>query len=197
MQPEHPANYDFIMNPKKPQRSVGSQSMLMRVAIFGGGLVVLLIIFSVIMNLIRGSDATVPSLTNLMREQQLITHITELAPTQPGVSSENASAAATIFLSVGTQHQEMVNYATENHLKIDAKQTVPNTLAVDTALDAATSGGTYNTTLRSTLKTELTTYKAYLQRAYSNVKGPRGKALIKKDFDAVVLLLKQLDSTPS
>ncbi|MDB5168748.1 MAG: hypothetical protein JWO41_104 [Candidatus Saccharibacteria bacterium] len=194
MPPQNQPNYDFILNPEKPQRSRVPQPKLMRIAVLGGGLVLFLIIASIVINLVRGSNATLPSLTSLIKQQQLLIHITDDAVKQTGVSVANSGAAATIDLTMGSQQQELIDYATLNHLKINAKQSTPDTTKVDSALQAAASGGTYNATLHSTLVTEVTNYRAYLQRAYSNVKGAHGRSIIQKDYDAADLLLKQLNT---
>jgi hypothetical protein len=197
MEPQHPANYDFIINPEKPQRGlVAPTSLKQRVLILGGGLVLLLVIGSFVMQLLKGSDNTKPALVSVLQQQQELLHLTQDTPTQTGVSPSNSSAAITIQLSIGSEQQELLTYLKQNHIKVSAKDIALGISAkTDADIKTAIDGGNYNTVLHSTLIDKLTSYRQYLVRAYSTAKGARGRALLKQDTANADLLLTQLQTT--
>lgn len=195
MQPQHPANYDFIMNPQGQNHPGLPTSTLQRVAIVGGGLVLLLIVASFVINMLKGSDTTKPALISVVQQQQELLHLTENAASQTGISTANSASVATIQLSVATEQQELLTYMKQNNVKVSAKEVALGVSAkTDAALQAAVESGSYNTVLRATLKDQVTVYQQYLVRAYSNVKGPRGRTLLKQDIAHANLLLTQLET---
>lgn len=195
MQPQPPANYDFILNPQKPQRSVVPSSLMQRVAIVGGGAVLLLILASIVINLLKGSDTSKPALLSVVRQQQELIHLTDNASSQVGISSSNSISVVTIQMSISTEQQELLAYLGQNHIKVKkADLALGINAKTDALITAAVSGGNYNSVFRSTIKDELTTYRQYLVRAFSTVKGPHGRTLIKQDVASTDLLLTQLET---
>jgi hypothetical protein len=195
MQPQPPANYDFILNPQKPQRSVVPSSLLQRVAIIGGGAVLLLILVTVVVNLLKGSDTSKPALLSVARQQQELIHLTDTAASQVGISSSNSISAVTIQLSISTEQKELLTYLGQNNIKVKPADLALGVSAkTDALITSAVSGGNYNAVFHTTLKDELTTYRQYLVRAYSTVKGPHGRNLIKQDVANTDLLLTQLET---
>lgn len=203
MGPQSPAgpqgNYDFIMNPQKPSRggfNFNGSSLGMRLAVAGGGFVVLLIVISVAMNLLKGSDNSKPALLAVAQQQQALIHLTTGLLDQQGISQSNSNVGVTVNLTVGSEQKALFTYLTNNKYKISLQQVnLGVKLPLDAQLQNAQSAGTYNTTFQTIIGQQLDTYSTLLKRAYPTVKGPKGRAMLKQDFDEVTLLKQQLQST--
>jgi hypothetical protein len=203
MQPNNPyaptpqPDYDFIMNHgQQPQKSMfpGSGSKIGRILIIGVGLVVLLIIFSVVRGLLTGKSS-MPEIIGVAQDQASIIHLASNAIEQENISEQNLNFALTTQLSVKSSQTNTLNYLSKNKVKVKPKVLVLKTSTkTDQDLATAATNSNYNEVFHDTMKTQLETYQRDLQSAYQHTKGPNGKALLSKNFDAAELLLTQLDS---
>src|SRR5436305_39167 len=116
MQPQQPGgppapNYDFIFNPPPQKRGPrlglgGGNSVIMRVGMLLGGLLVLLIIISVIKSAFSGNKSSVASLNQVLQSQQELIHLT----------SQNNSAA------LQTLSQADQNFAVTTQMSVVSEQ---------------------------------------------------------------------------
>jgi hypothetical protein len=81
-----------------------------------------------------------------------------------------------------------------NGKKVKAK-TLAATISqnLDNQFTAAATNNTYDQLFKQTMQNKLTQYERALKIAYSQTKGPKGRALLSKDYDAAQLLLTQLN----
>lgn len=193
--------YDFIDEPIQKQ-SRGSlipanSSLPMRIAIFGGGLVVLLILFMVIKGFL-GGGSSLTSFVTIAQDQQAIIYLADNAQKQPDLSESNKNFTATTRLSLASSQSDLINYMANNGKKVNVKDlslTISKT--TDEQLAAAASAATYNETYRDIMQKKLNSYMSKLKQAYAETSGPNGQALLSDQFEQAELLLIQLEETKS
>lgn len=198
-QPQQP--YDFIMNPEQPKPGRGlpglNSSLPVRIGIFAGGLLVLLIIFTVVRNLLAG-PSVMPYFVSVAQQQQELIHlasnVTNAGQTQ-NISTGNQNFAATAQLSLSTSQAELVKYITTNGQKLENKQLG---LKIDPKLDerlqTAAAAGTYNQTFKEIMQSEMNDYINSLKSAFQKTSGKNGRALLNNDYEQAQLLMNQLNT---
>lgn len=196
-----PRPYDFIINPEKPATKQtllpGANSLLMRVVLVTGGLVVLIIAFSVVKGLISGGS-NLPSLLAVAQDQQELVHLATNATQQPDLSTTNQDFAATAQLSLTSAQLQLLNYIHVSGHKVDPKVlNLKLSATTDNLLTAAAAATTYNQTFHDVMKTKLTDYTNDLNQGYRQTKGKNGRTLLSNDYNQAQLLLTELDSPAS
>lgn len=211
-------DYSFIMEPPKPGRpslfgGAGKNSMLMRIAIMGGGLVLLLVVFSVVKGAMGGGGNYQQAMFGVAQDQYALKHYAA-----QGVQNANASDlknfAVTAETSLDSEESQVISYLATNKYKVNAKL-LP--LKVDKATDAqlvaAVSASNFDSTFSDTMKTKLATYQADLKQVFTQLKVPagdkglspadncpdpsvagnKGRTMLCRDYNAAGLLLQQLN----
>ncbi len=193
--------YDFIDEPIQ-QQSRGpllptNSSLPMRIAIFGGGLVVLMILFVVIKGFL-GGGSSYTALLSVTQDQQAIIHLTDNAQKQSDLSESNENFSATANLSLASSRSDLVNYMAKNGKKVNLKElNLKISKTTDTQLVAAASAATYNETYKGIMQKKLTSYMNDLKQAFVETSGPKGQALLNSQYEQAKLLLIQLEDTRS
>lgn len=211
----HPA-YDFILNPDQPAPrsglpklpgigniggsrggTGGGTSLLARVGLAGGGLLIVLIIFSIAKSALSGGGNQ-PLLISVAQHQQAVISLVEDASQEPSLTLNNKNFVATADLSLGSSQADLTAYLG----KVGVKKIGPKVLnlkvdpkAAD-QLTAAAAADSYNSTFQDLMKSQLTSYQAALQQAYLKTTGPTGRQLLNDQFKQAQLLQDQL-ATPS
>jgi hypothetical protein len=205
-QPQQPApqqpqsDYEFFLNPEQPakqSRLPGGNSTATRALLFGGLLVVLMIVFAVAKSLLGGS-ANLTGFVSVAQDQQSMLHILQSAGQQQDLSTDNKNFAATAEISLDSAQSDLIGYLKINHQKVSVKQlNLKISSSVDTQLAAAASGSTYNQTFKEVMQTQLNSYVVHLQQTYQQTSGPKGRALLNSDYAQAKLLLNQLVTVPN
>jgi len=170
---------------------------MVRIGIVAGGLLLLVIIFSLLKSIIVGHPNTAGFVTAAQEQQELI-HLTTNAVQQQGLSTTNMNSALTTQLSLTSGQHDILTYLRNNHVKVKTKQlNLQVSAALDTQLTTAAAASTYNQTFHDIMKTKLTTYTQTLKQTYTQTKGPKGRALLSQEYDGAQLLLQQLDTPAS
>jgi hypothetical protein len=192
-------SYAFITNPQQPVKPSllaslpGGNSLIVRIGLVAGGLVVLVVIFGIFRSLLfSGPDLT--SFVTIAQEQQELIHLaTNVSEQEGGVSAGNQNLAATIQASLTSSQATTIKYLTTNHKKINEKQLqLKVSAATDTQLTAAAAAGTYNQTFRDIMQSKLTIYGNTLATAYKQGFGPKGQALLTDSYRQQQLFQTQL-----
>lgn len=194
--PDQP--YNFITNPEPPARQPlmsrfpGGNSIIARVGLVGGGLLVLFIIFSILRGLLGGSP-TLTSFITIAQDQQELIHLATNANLQQDLSTSNKNLAATMQLSLSSSQANLIKYFVANHKKINDKQlNLKVSKATDDQLTAAAAATTYNQTFQEIVQTKLTAYSKDLQQTYKQAKSKKGRALLKDGYNQAQLFQVQL-----
>jgi len=208
-QPPAPGSeYEFIVNPQVPKKTgpaislpllSGINPTLSRIIIAAGGLVLLLIVFSVLKGLLTSPPANMALLTSVAQDQQEIIHLTNSATEQQQtpVSTTNKNFAATAQLSVLSSQASLVHYMALNGKKVNLKiLSLKINPALDNRLTTAAAATTYDQTFQEIMNNQLTNYIGDLQQAYQQTRGKNGRALLNDCYNQAQLLSTQLNSSP-
>lgn len=199
-QPPPPGSeYDFFMNPgQAPKPSMtnrfGGNSMLTRLIVVVGGLFILIILFVIVSNLLNGSSNK-PNLIVVVQDQtelmRVALEVNQIGATQSSQSTQNF--AQSVALSMGSEQQDLLTFMAAHGGKPSAKQIAESkNLQTDAALNSAVEASNFDSTFRGIMKTQLTNYQKALKTAYDNAKNDQEKQYLSGDYDAAVLLLKQI-----
>jgi len=196
--------YGFITDPDVSAKSsfslltlLNGKSLLTRIAVLGGGLVVLLIVFSILKGLIAGSFNLQPFLVVLQDQQELI-HLSSVQAQsgQAALPATYQNFLATTQLTVGSSQAQLLTYLTKNNQKIKSNQFGYST-ALDKQLTSAETSDTYLSTFQQIMSSQLNNYKTGLRQAYNETSGAKGRAQLSSDYRQAVLLIKQFNQANS
>ncbi|MEK7594181.1 MAG: hypothetical protein AAB436_00900 [Patescibacteria group bacterium] len=196
---DHPVQpYDFIMSPEKPNRKFNlpgaNSSIFVRIALFGGGLVALLVIFSLVKGLVT-KQPDLASFVTIAQDQQALIHLINNAEDQKDLTSANQNFVATSSLTLPSNQSQIVSYLAKNGHKIESKTLVLRiSQSTDAQLEAAAAAATYNQTFRDIISTKLDAYSSDLKQTYDQTSGTKGKAILSDLYDQTDLLKQQLEA---
>lgn len=192
-------SYAFITNPAEaPKPSSMSRipfgsSLVGRVGLVAGGLLVLMIIFAIFKSLLVSGPNVTPVIA-VVQDQQELLHIVQKASNQ-GLSTNNQNFAATMQLSLTTSQQKGITYLATAGQKLKIKQlNLKVSPTADNQLKAAQAAATYDQTFTEVMQAKLTEYGKDLQTAYKLDSGKKGRILLKDTYYQQQLLLLQLTS---
>lgn len=200
--------YAFITDPqgplKAPQQLMGGKPLLFRVAVIGGGLVVLLIVLSALKGLIFGGGFNLPPFVAVLQDQQELIHLTTNAlQPQAGQSasplpSDYLNFATTVQVTVTSAQAQLTTYLTNNKQKVSPTLlSLKVSTSIDNQLSTAAAAGTYTSAFQSVMTSQLDTYAADLRTAYDKTSGLKGHAQLSSDYAQASLLVKQLNQSSS
>lgn len=193
--------YEFIVNPEVEQqkRSLlpANSSLPVKIAIFGGGFIVLLILFVVIKGLFAGNSAA-PAYVSVIQDQQEIIHLLANPQQVTTLPTNTQNFIATANMSLTTSQGDLISYLAKSGKKIKPKELILKVdKSADTQLAAATVAATYDQTFKQVVTSKFTPYMRDLQQAYQQSASETGKNLLNDQFNQAKLLLIQLDATKS
>jgi hypothetical protein len=191
--------YDFITNPDQPPKQSklaalpGGNSIITRVGVVAGGLLVLVIIFSIVKGLLS-SGSNLPLYMAVLEDQQALIHLaTNANMSQTNLTLTDQNFTATAQLSLSSNQAELITLLQANKLKINPKLlNAKVSTAIDTQLTNAETAGTYDQTYQTIMQNGLVQYQKDLNTAYQKSAGTKGGALLKSDNQQAGLLLEQL-----
>lgn len=193
--------YDFIVNPEvAPQkRSLlpANSSLPVKIAIFGGGFILLMILFVVIKGLFAGNSAA-PAYVSVIQDQQEIIHLLANPQQVSTLPTNTQNFIATANMSITTSQGELIGFLAKSGKKIKPKELILKVdKSADNQLAAATIAATYDQTFKQVVTSKFTPYMRDLQQAYQQSGSETGKSLLNNQFNQAKLLLIQLDATKS
>ena len=206
MQPQQPYTnpYEFITNPQKSSRpplmsfSGGrGNGTGMRIAVFGIGIVLLIVIMATIGTLMKG-PSNVPNMKVVAEDQAEIIRVTTLATQdQSNDISQNTTLyfAMNTNLTVSSAQQKMLAFLAAHGSKLSTATLALKTNSQTTqALAAAAASSTYDTTFLTAMQGDMNTYMSDLKVAYASSKNPQEQQLLKGDYQSAQLLNQELTS---
>lgn len=195
------------MEPAKPQRRgmnfipTGS-SLLVRVAIIGVGIIILIILFSVIKGLVVTPPFDTTAMIGLAQDQQEMVHITSQAlqqstQQQAALSQNTMNFAVTAQASLSSDQKQTLSYLKTNGKKVKSKVLSQKVSATtDEQLSSAAANSTFESTYIQLMQTALKNYQTALKTTFVSTKGPKGRQLLNQEYMSSQLLLNQLQNTP-
>ena len=194
------SNYDFILNPQKPKKAfnIGGNSMQKKILAILSILIFLIVGFTIFKNLTTTKVLSISDLTNVVIEQQKIINLVKndfiSSNSTNQFSQAQINAIATINLTIPSEQKSLINYLKDSSYVIKSS-TIGSvkTTSLDTQINNAAAAGNLTSTYNSIIKSELNNYLSYLSIGYNTTKGPKGKALLKQEYQNANTLLKQLN----
>ncbi len=204
-QPGVNSDYNFILNPEKPKKSIikptSNNPMINRVVVVVGGLIILFILFLVIKGLISKPAVNTAAFNQVLQDQALIIQVLGqdmqgLGNVSSVISTNNKNFQATAILSISSDQSLTINYLKKNGVVVKSANllVVGSDTVISGNLKNALSSNNFNSTFTSTMEGELNTYKQDLSIAYSKTNGAKGKNLLNNSYKNASLLIKQLNS---
>jgi len=194
------SNYDFILNPQKPKKSfnISGNSMPKKLFAILSILILLIVGFTIFKNLTTTKVLSISDLTNVVIEQQKIINLIQndftVSNSSNQLNQSQINSIATINLSIASDQKSLINYL-KNSSYVIKSSTISSvkTTSLDTQISNAAAAGNLTSTYNSIMKSELNNYLNYLSIGYNTTKGPKGKALLKQEYQNANILLKQLN----
>ena len=194
------SNYDFILNPQKPKKAfnISGNSMQKKILAILSILIFLIVGFTIFKNLTTTKVLSISDLTNVVIEQQKIINLVKndfiSSNSTNQFSQAQINAIATINLTIPSEQKSLINYLKDSSYVIKSS-TIGSvkTTSLDTQINNAAAAGNLTSTYNSIIKSELNNYLSYLSIGYNTTKGPKGKALLKQEYQNANTLLKQLN----
>jgi hypothetical protein len=193
--------YAFITNPEKPVKPsplsslLTGGSLIARIGVIGGALLILLILFAIVRGIFGGGQ-NLDSLLTVVQEQQELIHLTTTASQEPSLATGNKNLAATIQSSLTSSQSATLTYMSKNGKKIKTAQLNQKVSATtDTQLKNATSAGNYNQVFRDVIQTQLNAYSNALNAAYGKITGPKGRDLLRENYRQLQLYQVEFKET--
>jgi hypothetical protein len=193
--------YDFITNSQTPKSTpsllLSGKPLILRIAVFGGGLIVLLILASIIKGLLVPGFNDKPFLSVLQDQQELI-HLTGDAL---GAENGNANLSladqnfiANAQLTLTSAQTQLTNYLTLNkQIVTPREQNLKVSTSLDNQLVTALSAGNYPATFQGIMSNQLAAYTSDMRQAYAETSGVRGHNQLRMDISQNALLIMQLN----
>lgn len=189
--------YDFILNPEKPKRSISTRMPLTPIGRLGtiGGIIVGLIILIVIVSSLFSGSSSAPVMVSVLQDQQELIHISNSASQEPDISSTNQNFAATARLSLGSDLTVLESYLSSAGTSVSTSSLIlKESPATDKLLSNSEASGDFNSTYDSIVKQQLNSYLSDIVAAYNQAKGPRGRSILRSDYNQAKLLMNGLNS---
>ena len=161
-------------------------------------LIFLIVGFTIFKNLTTTKVLSISDLTNVVIEQQKIINLVKndfiSSNSTNQFSQAQINAIATINLTIPSEQKSLINYLKDSSYVIKSS-TIGSvkTTSLDTQINNAAAAGNLTSTYNSIMKSELNNYLNYLSIGYNTTKGPKGKALLKQEYQNANTLLKQLN----
>lgn len=185
-------------NPKKSPFGPGSSSLLGKLALVGGLIVVIIVAFVLIKSSLGGNSFDSAPLVTVAADQQELTHLTANLSQKQGLAVSTLNSANTIQLTMPEAQGKLLAYLKKNGVKVSTKQLgTKASSSTDTLLSTAYTNGTYDQAYQTVISGQLKTYMRDLKAAYFSDKGANGRALLNHDYEAAQLLQTQLTSPSS
>jgi len=194
------SNYDFILNPQNPKKSfnISGNSMPKKLFAILSILILLIVGFTIFKNLTTTKVLSISDLTNVVIEQQKIINLMQndftVSSSSNQLNQSQINSITTINLSIASDQKSLINYL-KNSSYVIKSSTISSvkTTSLDTQISNAAAAGSLTSTYNSIMKSELNNYLNYLSIGYNTTKGPKGKALLKQEYQNANILLKQLN----
>lgn len=187
--------YDFILNPQKPQKrnvlgGIGGDPFISKILFIVGGAVVLMVMAALFINLLFGSKTNVETLVALAQTEQEIVRLSSMGEDAADQSIRNA--AITSQLSVTSHQRIWLATLNKHNRQIEDKElSLKRDASTDKKLTTARQTSTFDTTYATVMRSKLEAYATVLKTAHQGSSDAKDRAALSSQYDDVQLLLKQ------
>lgn len=197
--PTPQGNFDFIMDPNRPQKPklagrLGGDSFITKIILLVGGALVLIITLTVVVNIFFGDKTNTETFVGLTQRQQEIVRLSAEGDT--AVSAEIRNAAINTELSITSHQQQWLEFLAEHdRVVVPAELNLKKDTKTDSKLKIAEETSTFDTTYNSVMRTQLEDYANALKTTYDSVDNKETRTLLGDSYNDVQLLLEQWPSS--
>jgi len=190
--------YDFIVNPNKPEApkqspipGARSPFAIKILLIIGAPLVIMVFLFILVSLIFSGSSTNTANLISLSQIQQELIRIGGEGDKAATQATKNL--AITTELSLTTQQKQLLRFLAQKGTTVGEKQLQekadPKT---DKLLESAKQTSTYDIAYLQVMENLLTTYSTAIDNAYDDATSKEERALLKTQYDQAQLLITQI-----
>jgi hypothetical protein len=195
-----PGNFDFIVNPEKPNKpgliggKLAGNSFITKIIVLVGGAVALIIVLAVAVNIFFGDKTNTETFVGLVQRQQEIVRLSAIG--NKATNQEIRNAAINTDVSVISHQLQWMAFLAE-HDRVVAPQelSLKKDATIDTRLKTAQETSTFDTTYAATMRTQLEEYATTLRKTYDGVAKKTTRTLLSDQYSDVQLLLEQWPSS--
>lgn len=199
-----PSDYNFIFG-NKPKRSIfspNSSSMKAKLVVVLGGILIIVIIFSVFNSLFNTPLFNKSDFLRILQDQSQILNITSTNLNQQiiqsSISANNSNFAAEVTLVLNSDQSSINSYLKNNGIVFTPQmENLTVSSSYITQLTNAVSANNFNPTFNTIFTSLFDSYLSDLKTAYASEKGPIGKKLLSNEYHNASMLLKMLNSPKS
>jgi hypothetical protein len=176
--------------------NLGGSSMVMRIGLIVGLVVVIGIILTVVSSLLSSGGSNVTNMTSVAQDQtELIRVATEATQSQSTDISQSTTRyfADNCLLAVSSEQQRLLAFLSSHGVKLaTAKLGLKQNSHTDSELQAAAASSTYDTAFLTAMQGDMNTYISDIKVAYTASTNTQEKTLLKTDYNDASLLEQQL-----
>ncbi len=164
------------------------------IALVGGGLVLIILIFGLSSVFGGNSGINMTSLYAVLGQQQELINLSTIGTQQTISSPSYLNFSATMLAAATTDNNKLIQLLSYNHIKVSQKSYILQPQA-DAQLTQAISVSNFDPVYASVMLTQLKLYQNVLTNAYSLNMSPVLKSYLKTDYSDINLLLVMLRSS--
>lgn len=192
--PQPTNNYDFILNPQKPQKKLfggmGGDTFIAKVAFIVGGAIIIMVVGALLVNLIFGSKTNLETLVSLAKTEQEIGRLSDMG--KDAVEQQIKNAAINTDLVVTSHQRSWLTFVEKRGREVKSEElNLGKDSSSDRKLTLAKQTSTFDPTYTTLMRASLTDYAKDLKQAYQGATNKQEKLLLDAQYKDVVLLLKQ------
>lgn len=189
--------YDFIVNPNAQTRpglnfALLNGSLLTRVALLGGALVVIMIVAAVLISSFSPKGPTTGMISIAERQQEMIRVSSNALQNQQIVSADAMNFVANVEASVTSSQMQVTGYLSAHGKKLNNKAlSLDQSSATDAQLANAATANNFDSAITQNMIDQLQTYESLLQTTFNQTSSIEAKAVLQSSYNSANLLLKQ------
>ena len=164
------------------------------IALVGGGLVLIILIFGLSSVFGGNSGINMTSLYAVLGQQQELINLSTIGTQQTISSQSYLNFSATMLAAATTDNNKLIQLLGYNHIKVSPKNYVLQPQA-DAQLTQAVAVSNFDPVYAAVMLTQLRLYQNVLTNAYSLNTSPVVKSYLKTDYNDINLLLVMLRSS--
>ena len=164
------------------------------IALVGGGLVLIILIFGLSSVFGGNSGINMTSLYAVLGQQQELINLSTIGTQQSNSSPSYLNFSATMLAAASTDNNKLIQLLSYNHIKVSQKSYILQPQA-DAQLTQAIAVSNFDPVYAAVMLTQLKLYQNVLTNAYSLNTSPVVKSYLKTDYSDINLLLVMLRSS--
>lgn len=197
--PKPENNYDFILNPKQPQKrglfgKLNGDPFITKIAFIVGGAVILMVVLALVVNFFFGSKSNTDSIVSVAQNEQEIVRLSALG--KDASSQQIKNAAINTAVSIKSQQNEWLAFLNKHNREVKLDElNFEKDDSTDKRLKNAEQTSTFDVTYSTVMRSMLETYATSLKTVYDASSNQQERSILNDHYNEAQLLLEQWSST--